>query len=176
MNEKELVQRCLAHDRVAQEQLYRHYADEMYNVALLYTDSEDDACDILQDSFIKVFRKLESFNFECPLRHWIRRVVVNTSLDLYRKKKRERENEAEYHQNVVQEVDDIITTISAQDIVNMVGQLPQKAAMVLKLYILEGHSHKEIADMLGITEGTSKSQLNRARSILKQLIVQHHGR
>lgn len=167
--------RCLAQERPAQEQLYRHYADEMYNVSLLYTDSEDDACDILQDSFIKVFRKLSSFNFECPLRHWIRRIVVNTALDLYRKRKRERENEAEYHQTAVYEVDDIITHINAQDIVNMVGKLPSKAAMVLKLYILEGHSHREIADMLHISEGTSKSQLNRARSLLKQLIVEHHG-
>lgn len=102
------------------------------------------------------------------MRHSIRRIVVNTALDLYRKKKREKENEAEYHLNApAQEVDDIVAAISATDIINMVDKLPQKAAMVLKLYIIEGYAHKEIAEMLQINKGASKSQLNRARSLLK---------
>lgn len=173
--ENDLIHRCLLHDRAAQELLYRSHADEMYNVALLYTENDDDACDVLQDAFIKVFRRLDSFKSDCPLRHWIRRIVVNTALDLYRKKKREREHETEYQQTAVYEVDDIVSSLNATDIVRFVERLPSKAAMVLKLYILEGYPHKDIAEMLQISEGTSKSQLNRARNLLKEMIVQHGG-
>lgn len=174
--EQDLIRRCLNHERTAQEQLYRRYADDMYDVCLIYTDNEDDACDVLQDGFIKVFRRLNSFQFESSLKHWIRRIVVNTALDLYRKKKRKRENEETYSKQAHETtVDNIIEKIHARDIVNMVQQLPKRAGLILKLYAVEGYSHKEIGKMLSISEGTSKSQLNRARSLLKELIRKQNG-
>ena len=175
VTEKELVERCVRHERRYQEVLYRRYADEMYSVALIYCDSEQDACDVVQESFIKVFRRLDSFKFECPLGAWMRRVIVNTALDHYRKRKREQENASTYTQFIEIEVDDILPSINANELLGMIQHLPQKAAMVLKLYAIEGYGHKEIAGMMKITEGTSKSQLNRARGLLKNLIAQYNG-
>ncbi len=120
----------------------------------------------------KVFKRLDTFKFESALGSWIRRIIVNTALDHFRKKKREAENSGNYIQTVETEVDDIIPSLTAGELLNMMQKLPQKASMVLKLYAIEGYAHKEIAEMLNITEGTSKSQLNRARSLLKSLISQ----
>lgn len=175
ITEKELVAQCIRQERRYQEILYRRYADEMYSVALIYCDSEQDACDVVQESFIKVFRRLDSFKLECPLGAWIRRIIVNTALDHYRKRKREQENATTYTQFVEVEVDNILPSINANELLRMIQELPLKAAMVLKLYAIEGYGHKEIADMMNITEGTSKSQLNRARGLLKNLIAKHNG-
>jgi RNA polymerase sigma-70 factor (ECF subfamily) len=175
ISERELVSHCIRHERRYQEILYRSYADDMYSVALIYSDSDQDACDIVQESFIKVFKKLESFNFDCPLKAWIRKIIVNTALDHYRKKKREQENVQNYIHTVDVEVDEILPSINASDLLEMLQKLPKKAAMVLKLFAIEGYGHKEIADMLQITEGTSKSQLNRARILLKSIIAELNG-
>jgi RNA polymerase sigma factor (sigma-70 family) len=172
IKDHDLVEHCKKHERRYQEILYRRYADEMYSVALIYADSDQDACDIVQESFIKVFKRLDTFKFEAALGSWIRRIIVNTALDHYRKKKRESENTGNYIQTVETEVDDIIPNLSANELLGMMQKLPQKASMVLKLYAIEGYAHKEIAEMLNITEGTSKSQLNRARSLLKSIISQ----
>jgi RNA polymerase sigma-70 factor (ECF subfamily) len=175
ITDKELVLHCVNHDRRYQEILYRLHADDMYSVALIYCESEQDACDVLQESFIKVFKRLDTFKFECPLKAWIRKIIVNTALDHYRKRKREQENALNYMQAIEVEVDDIVPTLNANELLNMMKQLPLKAAMVLKLFAIEGYAHKEIADMLNITEGTSKSQLNRARLLLKTLIFEMNG-
>jgi len=175
LSEQDLVTHCIRHERRFQEILYRRYADEMFSVALIYSDSDQDACDIVQESFIKVFKKLEGFKFDCPLKAWIRKIIVNTALDHYRKKKRELENVQSYIQTVDVEVDDILPSINASELLEMLQRLPKKASMVLKLFAIEGYGHKEIADMLQITEGTSKSQLNRARLLLKSIIAEHNG-
>ena len=172
ISDHELVEHCKRHERRFQEILYRRYADEMYSVALIYADSDQDACDIVQESFIKVFKRLDTFKYESALGSWIRRIIVNTALDHYRKKKREVENSGIYVQTLETEVDDIIPNLSAKELLNMMQKLPQRASMVLKLFAIEGYAHKEIAEILNITEGTSKSQLNRARSLLKSLISQ----
>ena len=164
----DLIQSCIKEDRRSQETLYKLYADKMYSVCLTYSDDEDEACDILQDGFIKVFSNLEKFKFEGSFEGWLRRIIVNTALEYYRKKKREKEHKIDYQAYAEKVVDDILDKISASELVQQVNQLPSKAAMVLKLYAIEGYAHKEIASMLGITEGTSKSQLNRARFLLKE--------
>lgn len=175
LSDQDLVLHCIRHERRYQELLYRRYADEMYSVAIIYSDGDQDACDIVQESFIKVFKKLESFKFECSLKVWIRKIIVNTALDHYRKKKREIENVQNYIQTVEVEVDEILPSINAIELLQMLQRLPKKAAMVLKLFAIEGYGHKEIADMLQITEGTSKSQLNRARHLLKSIISEFNG-
>ena len=100
ISDQELVSHCIRHERRYQEILYRAYADEMYSVALIYSDDDQDACDIVQESFIKVFKKIETFKFECTLKSWIRKIIVNTALDHFRRKKREMERSMRLYQNV----------------------------------------------------------------------------
>lgn len=175
ISEEELVARCLSGDRKYQEILYRKFADKMYNVSLTYTDDDDEACDILQEGFIKIFRHLNTFHFQGSLEGWIRKVIVNTALEFYRKKKRERENFDDYEFFADVNTDSVIDKINAEDIIKLVNQLPSKAAMVLKLFAIEGYNHKEIAEIMKISEGTSKSQLNRARFLFKEAISKHNG-
>lgn len=170
VTDEELVRRCLDDDRSYQEMLYRKYADKMYGVCMTYAKDRDDAADILQEGFIQVFRSLGSFRFDSPLEPWIRRVMVNKALEFYRKRQRQREVMDDLATKVVRIADDAIEQIKAEELVKLVNELPEKAAMILKLYAIEGYAHKEIASMMDISEGTSKSQLNRARTLLKQKI------
>ena len=171
ISEEELVRRCIANERQYQEILYRKYADQMFSVCLSYNKNEDEACDILQEGFIKVFGKLEQFNFNSSLKGWVRKIIVNTALDHYRKQKRHEDKLESYSQVVVSpKIGNILEQINAQDLISLVESLPSRAAIVLKLYAIEGYGHKEIAEKLDITEGTSKSQLHRARTLLKQLL------
>lgn len=173
--EKELVEKALEGSRVHQEELYRLYADDMYNVCLMYTNSEEDACDVLQDAYIRVFRYLKSFKFDSSLKTWIRKIIVNTAINHYRKKKRERDISLPLTENTDVVIDDVLQQMNAKDIVRLVNRLPAKARMVLKLYAIEGYKHREIADMMDISVGTSKSQLNRAKALLKESIDKLHG-
>lgn len=155
--------------------LYRKFADKMYNISMTYTDDEDEASDILQEGFIKVFRNIHTFGSQGSLEGWVRKIIVNTALEFYRKKKREKKVLENYTNFIEPKIDDILETINADHIIKLVNQLPAKAQMVLKLYAIEGYSHREIGDMMEITEGTSKSQLNRARFLLKDAISKQNG-
>lgn len=168
-SDEELIEGALKKDRHFQEMLYRKYADGMYTVACSYSETEAEAADILQDGFIKVFRKLHTHDKTKSLGGWIRRVVVNTALEAYRKKKRHLEVVEDFSHNV-DESYEIFSGLQAADIIKYVNQLPLKAQMVLKLYSIEGYKHQEIAEQLDISVGTSKSQLNRAKSLLKSMI------
>ena len=175
ISDKELIHGCLDESRTHQEHLYRKFADSMYSVALNYSDNDDEACDILQEGFIRVFRSLEKFSFNGSFEGWIRRIIVNTALEAYRKKTRERENVSVYTKFIDYKVESILETIHAKEIINLVNELPKKAGLVLKLYSIEGYSHKEIAEQLCVSVGTSKSQLNRARFLLKEAISKANG-
>ena len=175
ITEKDLVEGCIADERQYQETLYRKYADKMFTVCLTYCDDEDDACDTLQEGFIKVFRNLHKFNFDGSFEGWVRRIIVNTALEHYRKRVREEENLSVYETQIEPQMEGILDTINAKELIKLVNELPSKAAMVLKLYAIEGYAHKEIADQLGVTVGTSKSQLNRARFLLKESMSKIHG-
>lgn len=175
ISEKELVDRCLADERVYQEILYRKYSDKMYRVALTYSTNDDEACDILQEGFINVFRNLHRFRFDCPLEGWIRRIIVNKALELYRQKQRREEVMEVYSREAHSLPEEILSKISADEIIQLVNDLPLKATMVLKLFAIEGYSHTEIAEIMEISVGTSKSQLNRARAILKDKLSLNYG-
>ena len=175
ISEKELIEGCVAYDRDYQEAFYRKFADKMYGVSFSYAENEAEACDILQEGFIRIFRKIDKYSFEGSLEGWVRKVIVNTALEFYRKKKREREVFEEFGKTVESKIDDIIGKINAGEIIKLVNALPRKAAMVMKLYAVEGYNHKEIALEMNISEGTSKSQLNRARTLLKEAINRQHG-
>jgi len=136
---------------------------------MYYADSRDEAADFLQDGFITVFGKLHMFKFQGSLEGWVRRIIVNTALSALRKKKRFNEmlDEVENMQDVSTEEVEEIEHISSSKVIEVVNGLPGKAAVVLKLFAIEGYSHPEIAEIMDISVGTSKSQLNRARNLVK---------
>lgn len=175
ISDEELIRGCLKDKRDFQEALYRKYADQMYSIVMMYAQDSDAAADILQEAFIHVFRKLDSFRFESQLGAWIRRIVVNKALEHFRREKRKNEIIDDYGNQESPILDGILDQINAKDIVRLVNELPTKAALILKLYAIEGYQHNEIASMLEISEGTSKSQLNRARALLKEKLVQLNG-
>jgi RNA polymerase sigma factor (sigma-70 family) len=175
ISEKELIEKCSNNERYYQEILYRKYADKMFTVAKIYSHNEQDACDILQDSFLTIFKYINNFRFEGSFEGWIRKITINTAFKLYHKKTREQENKNEFIKSIETKINDIIENINANEIIEMVNALPEKAGLVLKLHIIEGYKHKEIAELLGINEGTSKSQLNRARSLLIEQINKKNG-
>ncbi|HBS85209.1 MAG TPA: RNA polymerase sigma factor [Bacteroidales bacterium] len=175
MNEELLVKKCIAFDRHYQEIFYRKFADKMYNICLSYTGNHDEAADILQDGFMKIFRKIKQFNFEGSLEGWVRKIIVNTALETIRKKIKEQEKVIKINESKENNYDLNLSDLEGQKIIELVNLLPVKAQLVLKLYAIEGFSHKEIAHNLNISEGTSKSQLNRARMLLKQALLKLNG-
>ena len=175
ITDSDLIKGCLENDRRMQQELYNRFAPKMYGVCLRYTGNGDDAQDVLQDGFVKVFRKLDSFRSEGSFEGWIRRVFVNTAIEHFRRK--------HYMQPVTEREENTLESktltaldgLSEKDILKLVQQLAPGYRAVFNLYVVEGYSHKEIAEMLDITEGTSKSQLSRAKVILQDMIKQHTG-
>lgn len=169
-NDHELVIGCRRNDRVSQRRLYDAYAGRMMVVCLRYVKSRDEAEDILQESFIKVFEKIDTFRFECPLSAWIKRIVVNTALNFLRDNRRYR-----FAEELETVQDEVTATVSDdlnwKDLLQLVQDLPPGCRTVFNLYAIEGYQHQEIAEMLGISEGTSKSQYSRAKSLLQRMLT-----
>jgi RNA polymerase sigma factor (sigma-70 family) len=167
--ERILITRCLNNERKAQEELYHVYADKMFAVCITYAEDRDEAADFLQNGFMTVYSKLHLFSFNGSFEGWIRRIMVNSALSTLRKKKRFSDmlENIEYEQELPEYESELELIPSAQ-VIAKVNELPTKSAMVLKLYAIEGLTHKEIAEIMDISVGTSKSQLNRARTLLKK--------
>lgn len=168
--EKQLVRRCISGDRKAQKEFFEVYARKMMGVCLRYARNSQEAEDMLQDGFIRVFTHLHTFNFDGPLEAWIRRVVVNASLRHVNKKSFSYEEigiPEYYDQSVMSEA---ISKLSEQELLTLISHLPLGYKTVFNLYIIEGYSHKEIAEMLDIGESTSRSQLAKAKKTLQNLI------
>lgn len=171
ISEQELVLGCTKFDRKYQEKLYRRFADKMYQVCLNYTSDEDVAADILQDAFIIIFKKIHQFKFDGSLEGWVRRIIVNSALGYLRKIKSEQLKKENFNVYYDEVEGNVLDDIAAKDLIKLVNNLPIGAQMVLKLFAIEGYNHKEISILLNISQGTSKSQLNRARSLLKEAIT-----
>ncbi len=167
--EEELVQLCLKNDRQAQEQLYRQHASKMFHICLSYTGDRDSAKDILQESFIKVFKSIGEYHPDKSLEGWIRRIVTNTAIDFYRKQKRLRyfEDANDHAERIVMPANQD-SKLNTDNVLHQVKRLPEGARLVFHMFAVEGYSHKEIAGKLNISEGTSKSQFNRARMLLQE--------
>ncbi|WP_052324128.1 RNA polymerase sigma factor [Flavihumibacter sp. ZG627] len=171
----DLIKGSIAGDPRIQEILYQRFAPKMYAICLRYAGNNDDAQDLLQEGFIKVFRNLEKFRNEGSFEGWLRRVFVNTSIEHYRRK---------VHLNSISEKEEVgiedvsvsvLDQLAERDIVQLVQELSPGYRAVFNLYVIEGYSHKEIGEILGISEGTSKSQLARAKSILQKKVAEHLG-
>ena len=155
-----------------QEELYRRYSPKMYAVCLRYAGNAEEAEDILQEGFIKVFKKLNSFRSEGSFEGWIRRIFVNTAIEHFRRK-RYLMPVTEKEENTIEgKYLSVLDDLAARDIMALVQDLSPGYRTVFNLYVVEGYTHKEIADMMGISEGTSKSQLSRAKVILQDMVKQ----
>ena len=172
MTEQELIRQCLENNRVAQRELYQHFASRMMAVCYRYARSREDAEEILQESFVKVFTQLKKFRGEGSFEGWIRKIVVNTALQQIRKDMH-RMKDISFPDNLEVPGVHLSPSAEADELMDLIRQLPQGYRAVFNLYAIEGYAHKEIAEMLGINEGTSRSQYLRARAWLaKQLSPQ----
>ncbi len=164
----QLIKECASGKAKAQSRLYQLYAPKLYGVCLRYSQNQAEAEDSLHEGFIKIFDKIGTFRNEGSFEGWMKRIMVNVALEKYRKQQfvYAVENISSYE--VAQPDDDIIAEISAKDLLKLVQKLPVRYRMVFNLYVMEGMSHKEIAKEMDISEGTSKSNLARARMILKK--------
>lgn len=168
-NDQELIDACLRNSRKAQEQLYRRYAKTMFHVCLSYCADRDQSKDILQEAFIKVFKNLRTFTTGNSFEGWLRRIVVNTALDHLRKSKKWSFITTDEHTADPEDtIEGPAFPYSTQKVLQLIADLPPGARAVFNLYALDELSHKEIATRLNISEGTSKSQYNRARTLLKR--------
>ncbi|ASS47458.1 MAG: hypothetical protein A3D31_16600 [Candidatus Fluviicola riflensis] len=166
---KHIIDGCVNWERRSQEQLYRRFSKDLFKVCKLYGADTQDAEDMLHDAFMHIYKNIGSYHFSGVFEGWLRRVTVNCCLQALRKRKTFQQL-AEIA--VIDEVeDDNDKPIPFVAILEEINRLPAKAGLVLKLYALEGWSHAEIAEELEITVGTSKSQLNYARSVLKQKLM-----
>ncbi len=175
ISEEEIIRRSLTGDRVSQKALYDRYASKMFGVCLRYATDYQAAEDILQEGFIKAFRHLERFRFEGSFEGWLRKIMVNSAIEVHRRKNNmypivDVENtEVEFYD------ESALDKLAAEDLMQMIETLSPGYKTVFCLYAIEGFSHKEIAEQLNISEGTSKSQLARARYILMEMVEQRTG-
>jgi len=171
--ESDLINGCIDGNRRMQEELYRRFSPRMYAVCLRYASSSEEAEDILQEGFIKIFKKLESYRGEGSFEGWIRRIFVNTAIEHFRRR-RYLQPVTEKEENTVEgKYLSVLDSLAEKDILELIRQLSPGYRTVFNMYVVEGYTHKEIGDMLGISEGTSKSQLSRAKVILQDMVKKY---
>ena len=176
--EDNIIRRCIEWERQAQNTLYKKYSAIMFKVCFHYSKNREEAEDTFHEGFMKVFENLKHFKNAGSLEGWIRRIMVNTSIEKYRKNARlfvvvNIDDNVEFLNNYF--TDDILSQIEANELMKLIQKLPPAYKMAFSLYVFEGLKHKEIAEQLGITEGTSKSNLYEAKAILKKQINQNNG-
>ena len=171
MSLEQLIKNCKKNDAKAQSQLYKLFSGKLFSLCLKYSKSHAEAEDVLQDSFITVFKKIKQFESKGSFEGWIKRVTINTALQRYRSKAAYQiVNEGQIEDVVVEVEDD---GLNMDYLLGLVQDLPDRYRLVFNLFALDDYSHKEIAEMLEISTGTSKSNLARARMILKEKIIKH---
>jgi RNA polymerase sigma factor (sigma-70 family) len=169
---EELVSRCRAGDQVAHYKLYQLYSKAMYNVALRVVNNEDEAEDVIQEAFISAFKNLHHYRGDASFGAWLKRIVVNKGINALKKRKLEPLPENESFDLVESEESEVyLPDLTVDRVRKAIRQLPDGYRTVLSLYLLEGYDHQEIAEITGISESTSKSQLNRAKSKLRELLL-----
>jgi len=169
-----ILAQCIDNQPKAQKQLFDILSPKMYSVCLRYAQDADEAKDILQEGFIKVFNNLTKFENKGSFEGWIKRIFINTSIEFYRKNQR---------QNIVDNIDQVaeisvesntVSLLKAADLMKLINQLPKGYKTVFNLFVIEGFHHDEISKMLNISENTSKSQLHKARIYLQELVLKEN--
>jgi RNA polymerase sigma factor (sigma-70 family) len=169
MDDATLIIECVNGNSRAQRLLFDKFARKMFSVCLRYAKNEEQAEDVLQDGFVKVFGKLKDFKSEGSLEGWIRRIMVNTALDQIRKNNKQLgDTNIDDVGYKIENNDFIVEKMMAEDLMKMVQAMPDGYKVVFNMFAIEGYSHGEIADTLGISENTSKSQYSRARAYLRE--------
>lgn len=171
--EKDLIEGCKKGDRQSFESLYKQYAGKLLSIAMRYSFTTFEAEDILQDAFIKIFKSIHSYEYKGSFEGWLKRIVVTTAINQYQKGKQSQVQSDPFL--VEEEIEmgaDIISKISADELLAVIQTIPPGYRMIFNLYVIEGYTHKEIAELLSITEGTSKSQLAKGKALLKNKLVQ----
>ncbi|MCM4161546.1 RNA polymerase sigma factor [Antarcticibacterium flavum] len=174
MGLKKLIAQCKKQDRKAQEELYNTYAGKFFTLCLKYSTDYEQARDTLQDGFIKIFQNIDQFNGRGTFEGWMTRIIINTAIKKYEKKDFHLTIYEEQLEDPEVEIDDEI--VSSDFLMQIIRELPERYRLVFNLYSMDGFTHKEIAKLLNITEGTSKSNLARARLKLKEQIEAHQQR
>lgn len=171
MGLEQLIQKCKNHDTKAQSELYKLFSSKLFSICLKYSRSYAEAEDNLQDAFLTIFNKIEQFKGKGSFEGWLKRVTINTALQRYREKGVFGIINEDIIEEVELEIED--EEISIDYLLEIIQELPNRYRLVFNLYVLDGYSHKDVANMLEITTGTSKSNLARAREILKNKIESH---
>jgi RNA polymerase sigma-70 factor (ECF subfamily) len=175
LTDEQLLKGCVKGDREAQKMLYERFSRQMYTVCLRYAKEQLEAEDILQEAFIKVFDSIKKFRGESKLGYWIKRIVINTALNSQRSK---------LYLYPMVDVDELKEVQGSEwspadftmdELLAMIGELPSGCRVIFNLYAIEGYKHHEIADMLGLTVGTSKSQYARAKYLLREQMERMMG-
>jgi RNA polymerase sigma factor (sigma-70 family) len=177
MDDDTLISECVKCNPRAQRALFERFAPKMLSVCERYSKDQEQAEDILQDGFVKVFSKIAAFKMEGSLEGWIRRIMVNTALDQIRKDLKSLGDVST--DDVAYKLDSndyIVESLMADDLMKLIQGMPEGYKVVFNMFAIEGYSHAEIAEQLGVSEGTSKSQYSRARAYLKERINGVNGR
>ena len=172
MTEEAILKGCLENDATAQRELYNKFSPKMLSVCYRFAHNREDAEDMLQEGFIKVFTQIHSFENRGAFEGWIRRIIVHTCINILKKNKKFNESVDIIHATGLQIREETVpSVIQAKQVVECIRMLPIGYRTVLNLYAIEGYSHREIAGMLGIEESTSRSQYTRAKAMLEDILV-----
>ena len=175
-SESDLIEGCIRQDRKIQYELYERFSPKMYGVCLRYAANAEEAEDILQEGFMKVFKKISSFRGEGSFEGWIRRVFVNTAIEQFRRKLYLQPITEQEENSIEGKYISVLDNLAEKDIIRLIQQLSPGYRTVFNMYVVEGYTHKQIAEALNISEGTSKSQLSRAKLILQDLVKKYLDR
>jgi RNA polymerase sigma-70 factor (ECF subfamily) len=172
----QLIALCIKRDRKAEYELYKNTYSYLMSICLRYTRDRDMASEVLNVGFLKILNNLEKYNLAIPFKVWVRKIMVNTLIDEYRKHKREKESvtyvEEYYDSTDFSEANEALAKIDVQQIYALINELPEATRQVFNLFVIDGYSHREISEMLGISEGTSKWHLSSARQKLREQIIE----
>ncbi|GAA5222357.1 RNA polymerase sigma factor [Membranihabitans marinus] len=170
-DEKSIIEACINREKWAQKIVYETHYSKMMGVCMRYAKTEDEALDILHDGFIKVFRYIKKYQTGTSLYSWIRRIMVNTAIDHYRKMSKRRTEDLDQAFGVEGKEPDAVEKVTEKEILSAIQTLTPTYRAVFNLYVIDGFSHREIAEQLDISESTSRSNLVKARSKLKKILV-----
>jgi RNA polymerase sigma factor (sigma-70 family) len=172
MTEEAILQGCLQNESVAQKELYNRYSPKMLAVCFRFGHNREDAEDMLQEGFIKVFSQIHTFRNQGAFEGWVRRIIVHTCINNLKKNKKFNESVDLIHATTLQVREETVpSVVQAKQVVECIRLLPLGYRTVLNLYAIEGYSHKEIALMLEIEESTSRSQYTRAKQMLEEILI-----
>ncbi|MCU0443053.1 MAG: RNA polymerase sigma factor [Bacteroidia bacterium] len=172
--EKDIIQGCVEGKRLSQKCLYEHFAAKMLGVCIRYAKDRAEAEDMLQEGFIKVFQNITKFKHEGSFEGWVRRIMIFTAINWFKHRSRKFQEDLDAEGYDAPYDDNVVEKIAAKEIIALVQQMPEGYRMIFNLYAIEGYNHREIASLLGIAEGTSKSQYARAKQFMQAVLAKHY--